>query len=83
MLFEPDGSLPRPIIRQLARNAGSSRAPSITYDTAYDVGETALCHRWRKITSKCTTYEGLLYSLRVVNAHMNKAVSYLIFLRLL
>ncbi len=73
-LFEADGTLSRPIVRKLARNAGSVRAPSITYDTAYDVGETALCHRWRKITNKCTTFEGLLFCLRFVNAHMNKAV---------
>lgn len=63
------------MVRRLARNAGSARAPSVTYDTAYDVGETALCHRWRKITNKCTTYEGLLQCLRFVNAHINRTVS--------
>lgn len=78
-LFEPDGSLPRPIIKRLARNAGSIRAPSVTYDTKYEVGETNVCHQWRKRTLLSTTYEELLLSLRVLDAHMDKAVSYLLY----
>ncbi|KAL7535775.1 hypothetical protein ACHAXR_009233 [Thalassiosira sp. AJA248-18] len=74
-LFEPDGTLSRPIVKWLARNAGSVRAPSISYDTSYEVGETTVCHHWRKRTMACTTYESLLYSLRFLDAHIEKAVT--------
>ncbi len=75
MLFEPAGTLPRPIVKWLARKAGSARAPSISYETSFEVGETTVCHHWRKRTIACTTYEGLLHSLRVLDAHLDKAVS--------
>ena len=75
-MFEPEGTLSRKTVRWLARNSGSVRAPSITYDTAYEVGETTVCHHWRKRTMLCTTYEGLLHSLRVLDAHIVQAVSY-------
>jgi len=74
-MFEPNGALPRPTVKWLARNAGSVRAPSISYDTSYEVGETTVCHHWRKRTMACATYEGLLYSLRFLDAHLDKAVA--------
>jgi hypothetical protein len=75
MLFEPDGTVPRRLVKWLARNAGSVRAPSISYDTNYEVGETAVCHHWRERTMACRTYESLLHSLRFLDAHLDKAVS--------
>lgn len=75
-LFEPDGSLPPQSIKHLARNAGSVRAPSISYDTAYEVGDTTTCHHWRKRTLEhCGTYEEMMCCLRVLDAHVDKAVS--------
>ena len=73
-LFEPSGAMSRSLVKRLARNSGSLRAPSVTYDTSYEVGEAAVCHHWRKQTMSCTTFEGLLYSLRVLDAHINSAV---------
>jgi len=74
MLFEPDGSLPRPIVKCLARNAASIRAPSVLYESHYEVGETTVCHRWRKRTAECSSYEGLLYCLKFLDAHIDKSV---------
>jgi len=71
MLFEPNGTLPRPAIKKLGRNGGSSRAPCITYDSQFEVGETKVCHHWRKRTLACNSYEGLLHSLKVLEAHMD------------
>ena len=73
MLFEPDGSLPRPIVKCLARNA-SIRAPSVLYESHYEVGETTVCHRWRKRTAECSSYEGLLHCLKFLDAHIDKSV---------
>lgn len=74
MLFEPDGSLPRPIVKCLARNAASIRAPSVLYESLYEVGETTVCHRWRKRTAECSSYEGLLHCLKFLDAHIDKSV---------
>ena len=74
-LFEPSGSLCRQTVKWLGRNSGSVRAPSITYDTAFEVGETTVRHRWRKRTLANTTYEGLLYSLKVLDTHMDTSVT--------
>ncbi|KAL7553721.1 hypothetical protein ACHAWF_017049 [Thalassiosira exigua] len=74
-LFEPGGKLPVNTVRWLARHAGSARAPSVSYDTSYEVGEMSICHRWRKRTMACTTYEGLLYNLRFLDAHVDQAVA--------
>lgn len=74
-LFEPDGSLSPKVVRCLGRRAGGVRAPSVSYDTSYEVGETAACHHWRKRTMACNTFEGLLYSLRFLDAHLDKAVT--------
>jgi len=74
-LFKPAGSMPRMTVKRLGRNAGSVRAPSISYDTSYEVGETTICHYWRKRTSDCDTYEDLLYSLRFLDAHLDKPIT--------
>jgi hypothetical protein len=74
MLFEPDGTLQRPIVKCLARNAASIRAPSVLYESLYEVGETTVCHRWRKKTAECSSYEGLLHCLKFLDAHIDKSV---------
>ena len=73
-LFEPDGSLSPKVVRRVGRRAGGVRAPSLSYDTTYEVGETAVCHRWRKRTMACNTFEGLLHSFRFLDAHLDKMV---------
>ena len=76
-MFEPEGTVSHQILRRLSRNSGSIRAPSISYDTAYEVGETTVCHHWRKRTSECTTYEEMVHNLRLLDAHFDKAVRFL------
>lgn len=72
--FEPGGLLPGSVVKRLGRNAGSTRAPSVSYNTSYEVGETSVCHHWRKRTLSCSTYEALVYNFRFLDAHIDKQV---------
>ena len=73
-LFKPTGTLPHSAVKRLARNAGSARAPSVAYETSYEVGETTVCHHWRKKTLESTTFEDLALSFRFLDAHIDKGV---------
>lgn len=74
-MFEPRGLLPHPVVKRLGRKAGSARAPFVAYETSYEVGETALCHYWRKKTMECVTFEDLVFCFRFLDSHIDKAVS--------
>jgi len=72
-MFEPRGLLPRPVVKRLGRKAGSARAPFVAYETSYEVGETALCHYWRKKAMECVTFEDLVFCFRFLDSHIDKA----------
>jgi hypothetical protein len=72
-LFEPAGSLSLSVTKRLGRTAGSTRVPTLRYDSAYEVAETTHCHNWRKKTLQCTTYEELIHSLRFLEAHLDNS----------
>ncbi|KAL7471524.1 hypothetical protein ACHAXS_011820 [Conticribra weissflogii] len=72
-MFEPRGSLPRPVVKRLGRKAGSARAPFVAYDTSYEVGETTVCHYWRKKALECVTFEDLVFCFRFLDSHIDKA----------
>jgi hypothetical protein len=74
-LFEPAGSLSLSDTKRLGRTAGSTRVPTLRYDSAYEVAETTHYHHWRKKTLECRTYEELVHSLRFLDAHLDNSVS--------
>ena len=72
-LVETDGLLSL-VARCLGRRTCGVHAQSMLYNTSDDEGETEACHRWGKLTMACTIFEGLLYSLRCLDAYIDKAV---------
>ena len=74
-LFPPSGSLPIPVVRYLARNAGSVAAPSVVYLDGYEVGQLCFCHEWRKRVLRCSSYNEFIMLLRMLEDHLDIPVS--------
>jgi hypothetical protein len=73
-LFEPAGYMPPIEMRRLARKAGAAAAPFVTYSAAHEVGQTALSHRWRKLTLECNSYEVLLLRIKSLESFLELSV---------
>lgn len=80
LLFDPIGYLPRPAIRRLGRKAGCVVAPFAVYSDAYEVGQAAVFHVWRKRVLSCESYEDLLLSIRVLESFLDFQVRQNMFL---
>jgi len=74
-LFDPPGTLPKPIVRYLARNAGGVAAPHVTYSSTYEVGEISFCHIFRKRVSNCSSFEEFIVLLRTLEGFLDHEVS--------
>ena len=75
-LFEPCGSLPKPVVKWLGRNAGIKHAPYVRYTDKFEIGLPAASHIWRQKTLKSTTFEEIIYQIRVLDSYFNKNVSF-------
>jgi hypothetical protein len=74
-LFEPVGLIPKSECRRLARNSGCIPAPFVTYISSFEVGQACFHHIWRKRVLRCTSFEELLLSIRVLEAFLDQGVS--------
>jgi hypothetical protein len=74
-LFPPAGSLPTPVVRYLGRNAGCELCPFVSYSPGFEVGQSAVCHVWRKAVFECKNFEELLLHIKTMEGHLDNAVS--------
>ena len=74
-LFDPPGTLPKPVVRYLARNGGGVAAPFVTYSSLYEVGQVSFCHIFRKRVMMCHSYEEFVVLLRTLEAFLDHEVS--------
>ena len=74
-LFPPMGFVPRAVTKRLARTAGTTVAPFVTYTSGYEVGQTSVFHVWRKRVLGCIAYEELLLHMRVLRTFLDMSVS--------
>jgi len=71
-LFVPEGSLPKPTVQRLGRNAGITRAPFVTYASSFEVGLPSVCQLWRKKTLTCRSFEELFFQIRFIDSYIHK-----------
>lgn len=73
-LFDPEGSLPRPVARCVGRVGGSRKIPNISYDEHFEVGRPSVSHIWRKKTLECNSIETLALQIQILDSYLDKDV---------
>ena len=74
-LFDPEGSLSKPVVKWLGRNGGIKRVPNVTYVSKFEVGLPSVFQLWRKKTLSCSSYEKFIFQIRFLESFINKSVS--------
>jgi PHD-finger len=72
--FDPAGYLSPSDMKHLGRRAGTVLAPFVTYSKAYEVGQGAMCHLWRKACLDNNSLEGLLFQIRILRSYLEDDV---------
>jgi hypothetical protein len=73
-LFVPEGSLPQPAIKSLARKAGVTKAPFVSYPNKFEVGLPSVHYIWRSKALASASFEQLAYSIRFLESYLSRNV---------
>ena len=72
-LFVPEGSMPKPTVKWLGRNAGMKTIPHVMY-CKFEIGLPAVSHVWRSRTLRCISFEQLVHQVAFLDSYIDRSV---------